>query len=125
MKSYARLVAEAGRLLEKGRTKRAKELYQEAVAQRPTGAEALTGLAYAYLDRGQTVTAVALFKRALAAPHGHPPALFGLGEAYGEQGDRDAALAVFKRYLARYPSGQEAEMARRQIEQLSSPAAAR
>jgi tetratricopeptide (TPR) repeat protein len=120
---YNELVVEAKRALETGRNRRALELYQQALAQQPAGADALTGLAYVHLDRGQAGKAISLFKQVLAHDGQHAPALFGLGEAYREQGQRQAALEAFKQYLAAQPAGPDAEIAKRQIQQLASATA--
>jgi hypothetical protein len=118
-KPYHEVLAEADRLLENGRSRRAEELYHEVLAARPGDAAALTGLAYVQLDRGRIPDAVSTFKQALGHDERYTPALFGLGEAYREQGRRDLAVQAFQAYLAREPAGRDAAAARRQIQQLS------
>jgi cytochrome c-type biogenesis protein CcmH/NrfG len=95
-------------------------VYHKALALKPTGGEALTGLGYAQLDRGKTAQAGALFNQVLEREHTNAPALFGLGEVYREQGRRDFAVQTFRQYLKLKPSGRDADIARRQIQQLTS-----
>jgi tetratricopeptide (TPR) repeat protein len=119
-RTYDDLVRKGDEQLEKGHSKRAMELFEEASRIRPEGAEALAGMAYGWLDRGDAQRAIPLFMRALEQNDSLAPALFGLGTAYREQGRRNEALETFRRYLARFPGQQEANAARHQIEQLSA-----
>jgi tetratricopeptide (TPR) repeat protein len=118
--TYDDLVRDGDRQLEKGRVKRAMELFAEASRLRPEGAEALAGMAYGWLERGDAQRAIPLFVRAIKQNDGLASALFGLGTAYQEQGRRDEALETFRRYLARFPGQREANAARHQIEQLNA-----
>jgi len=119
-RTYDDLVREGDKQLEKGHSKRAMELFEEASRIHPEGAEALAGMAYGWLDRGDAQRAIPLFMHALKQNDSLAPALFGLGTAYREQGRRNEALETFRRYLVRFPGQQEANAARHQIEQLSA-----
>ena len=117
--SYDRLVSEGDRLLENGAAGRALKLYQRALRQQPSGAEALAGLGYVHLDRQRNDAAIAAFRRALSvAPFA--PAMFGMGEAYRAAGDRKRALEAYQRYLATSPDGPDAPAARRQVKTLTA-----
>jgi predicted Zn finger-like uncharacterized protein len=123
--SYARLIADADRLLETGGTERARRLYEQALGLRPTGAEALAGLGYAALDVGHKKQALVFFKRSVSQRPPFPPALFGLGEVYREQGRDALALEQYRRYVDLDPAGVDVLAARRQIEILEAHVASR
>ena len=59
------------------------------------------------------------FKRALDRDGSQAHAVFGLAESYRQQGNQSAALATFKRFLKLQPSGSDADIARRLIQDLS------
>jgi tetratricopeptide (TPR) repeat protein len=117
---YTELVAEGKRLFEAGRGRRAQALFEQALAERPDGVEALVGLGYAQLDRGKLRDSVALLERALERDGNDARAVFGLAEAYRQQGNRAAALASFKRYLKLRSSGGDADIARRLVQDLAA-----
>ncbi|MEP6652124.1 MAG: tetratricopeptide repeat protein [Myxococcales bacterium] len=121
--SYDHLVAEADRLLEKGKTARAEKLYAQALAARPDGVAALTGTAYVLLDRQRHFKAIETFRRALAIQPTFGPALYGIAESYRARGDTAQALGAYRQYLTIAPSGSDAPAARRQIKDLESAAA--
>ncbi len=116
--SYDDLVADGERLQNDGRVGLAREKFNRALAQRPTGAEALTGLGYVALDDHDTSGAIANFRQALANNRSYSEAYIGLGEAYSSQGNYAQALDAYNRYLEVNPSGSRASMAHRQVESL-------
>ena len=118
--SYSALVAEGQRLFDTGRGRKAQTLFEQALAVQPDGVDALVGLAYAQLDRGKMQDAIGSFKRALEEDGSHARAVFGLAESYRQQGNRSAALASFKRFLRLQPSGADADIARRLIQELNA-----
>ncbi len=118
---YGRLVAEADRLLERGSTRRAMDLFDAALAAKPNGVEALTGLGYAWLDRGSLARAISFFRRAVKQNQGHGSALFGLAEAHRERGETVQAIEAFEQYLSRLPNGPDAKAAKRQLAELQRP----
>jgi Tetratricopeptide repeat len=118
--SYSALVAEGQRLFDRGHGRKAQALFEQALAEQPDGIDALVGLAYAQLDRGKMQEAIGSFKRALAEGGGHARAVFGLAESYRQQGNRAAALATFKRFLKLQPSGGDADIARRLVQDLNA-----
>lgn len=117
-RSYEKLVGEADRLLENGSTARAMKLYDQALALRSNGPEAITGLGYVNLDRGRGDIAIGYFKRALSASYA--PAAFALGEAHRQGGDTEQAVAHYEKYLQLAPSGSDAAAARRQLRALQA-----
>ena len=117
--AYAELVAEGQRLFERGHGRKAQALFEQALAEQPDGVEALVGLAYAQLDRGKMQEAIGSFKRALDRDGSQAHAVFGLAESYRQLGNRSAALAAFKRFLKLQPSGGDADIARRLVQDLS------
>ena len=119
-RAYADLVAQGQRLYEKGNARKAQALFEQALAGQPEGIEALVGLGYAQLDRGKVQEAIGPFKRALDQDGSHAHAVFGLAESYRQQGNRSAALASFKRFLKLQPSGSDADIARRLVQELAN-----
>ncbi|MEZ4392572.1 MAG: tetratricopeptide repeat protein [Polyangiales bacterium] len=117
-RDYDRLVAEGDRLQTDGRTAAADERFRAALAVRPGGAEALTGIGYVELDRRNYSSAISRFRQALASNGSYSDAYIGLGEAYASQSRYQQALEAYQRYLSVNPSGSRAAMARRQIESL-------
>ncbi|MBI5480467.1 MAG: zinc-ribbon domain-containing protein [Deltaproteobacteria bacterium] len=97
--SYESLVARAERLQKSGATGQAQKLFEKAIEQRPTGTEALTGLAYCHLDASRYQAAISSFQRALGMSPRYGEALIGLAEAYKQVGDKARALDYYKRYL--------------------------
>jgi tetratricopeptide (TPR) repeat protein len=118
-RSYADLVKEADRLLERGRTRDAVVLLEKALGLRPGGHEALSGLGYAAFDKGSPARAMSYFRQALRASPAYPPALLGLAEAYELMGDRSKSLEAFRTCAARAPGTPEAATAQRKIQQLA------
>jgi hypothetical protein len=118
--SYDRLVAEADRLLEHGKSAKADKLYAQALAARPDGVAALTGAAYVLLDRQRHLKAIETFRQALSIQPTFGPALFGIAESYRARGDTAQALGAYRQYLAIAPTGTDAPAARRQVKDLES-----
>jgi tetratricopeptide (TPR) repeat protein len=118
--SYKALVAEGQRQFEAGRSRKAQALFERALAVTPEGTAALIGLAYVFVDQGKLPQAVGVFERALKQDHLNPKALFGLAESHRQQGNRRAALDEFKRYLSVQPTGGDADMARRLVDELAT-----
>ncbi len=118
--SYSALVAEGRRSFDAGHGRKAQALFEQALTEQPDGVEALVGLAYAQLDRGKMQEAIGSFKKALDQDGGHSRAVFGLAESYRQQGNRAAALATFKRFLKLQPTGPDADIARRLVEELNA-----
>jgi hypothetical protein len=118
--NYDRLVAEADRLLEHGQAAKAEKLYNQALAGKPDGVAARTGIAYVLLDRQRHFKAIETFRRVLDTQPTYGPALFGIAESYRARGDAAQALAAYRQYLSISPSGADAPAARRQIKDLES-----
>ena len=117
-RDYDRLVRDADTLQHAGRTALARERYQQALAVRATGSEALTGLGFVELDQSAVGAAISRFRQALASNPRYSEAYIGLGEAYSHQRSYAQAVQAYQQYLAINPGGSRAEMARRQIESL-------
>jgi predicted Zn finger-like uncharacterized protein len=124
--AYDVLVDKGNKKAENGDCGGAMPLYERALDVRPGGVEALTGLGYCHLDRKEFARAQASFRAALGVSARYGDAIIGLAEAYRFQGQNDAALEQYQRYLAAQPNGPKAEMARRQVKNLtpSTPAPA-
>ncbi|MBK9519220.1 MAG: zinc-ribbon domain-containing protein [Anaeromyxobacter sp.] len=114
----ASLVAQAGKLRDKGEVEKALDLYWRALALAPDNLGALTGRGLCYFELGQYAPAEASLQRALQLDLEHPDAMMGLAETYRAQGKKAEALALFERYLAVHPGGEEAAVARYAISQL-------
>jgi hypothetical protein len=119
-RTYSELVAEGKRLFEAGRSRRAQASYEQALAETPDGTAALIGLAYVHLDRGKFQPAISLFRQALDQDRGNASAMFGLAESHRQEGNRSSALAEFKKFLALQSTGDEADIARRLVQELEA-----
>lgn len=117
-RDYDRLVRDGDLLQHAGRTSLARERYQQALAVRATGSEALTGLGFVELDQNSVGAAISRFRQALASNPRYSEAYIGLGEAYSHQRSYGQAVQAYQQYLAINPGGSRSEMARRQIESL-------
>jgi tetratricopeptide (TPR) repeat protein len=117
-RDYDRLVRDADTLQHAGRTSLARERYQQALAVRTTGSEALTGLGFVELDQNAVGAAISRFRQALASNPRYSEAYIGLGEAYSHQRSYGQAVQAYQQYLTINPGGSRSEMARRQIESL-------
>jgi tetratricopeptide (TPR) repeat protein len=118
--SYTGLVAAGQRQFESGHSRNAQALFERALAETPDGTSALVGLAYVHLDRGRVQQAIALFQRALGQDRGNPQALFGLAECHRQEGNQRAALDEFNAFLALQPTGSDADIARRLVQELTN-----
>ena len=114
--SYDALIRRADSALERGRSAAARRDYEQALELRPGAAEALTGLGFIALDTGSANQAATHFRRAAAS--GYADAYIGLGDAYRKLSRHEDALAAYERYLERWPSGNQASVARAQASAL-------
>ena len=71
-----------------------------------------------YLDLENGAPAEASFQAALQLEPDYADALVGLAETYRFRGKKAEAVATYERYLARYPGGEEAEVARSALSDL-------
>ncbi|MBX3271879.1 MAG: zinc-ribbon domain-containing protein [Sandaracinaceae bacterium] len=115
-RDYSFYVRRGDELYERGSHASAREHYEAALALRPGGSEALTGLGNVLLAQGDANGASNRFRA--AAQQGYGEAYIGLGRAYRRLGRNDDAIAAFERYLQRMPTGSQASLARRQIEEM-------
>jgi len=114
------LLAKAERLRRSDRSRLALSLYQKAAQMRPTDARPHLGLGWANLDLDRGAAAVVAFKKALSLDGGLADAQLGLGEAHRGRGEHAAAVTAFKAYLRLAPNGDEANVAKRAIQQLEA-----
>jgi predicted Zn finger-like uncharacterized protein len=117
-RDYRRLVDEGDRYQTEGRNAQARERFRQALALRPNGTEALTGMGYVALDQRELSTAASYFRQALGTNRRYSEALIGLGETYASQGQYPQAVDIYNEYLQYFPSGPHANLARRQVEAL-------
>jgi tetratricopeptide (TPR) repeat protein len=83
--AVARLIEEAGQLLNAQRMVEAGVKYAEAVRRAPNNADAWSGLGWATLNANKVTEAQRAFERALALDPDHHAALNGLGNTLAEQ----------------------------------------
>lgn len=114
------LLKQAARNQSRGRTQNAVKIYNKVLERDPANQAALSGLAYCFLDQGSSGRAIALFRRLLQNNPGYGPALIGLGTTFKAQGQKQLALKYFKQYIDTQPSGPQAALARRNIEDLEA-----
>jgi tetratricopeptide (TPR) repeat protein len=93
------------------------------LSETPDRTAALIGLAYVHLDRGKFQQAIGFFQRALDQDRENASAVFGLAESHRQKGNRRAALAEFKKFLTLQSTGDEADMARRLVQELENDGA--
>jgi len=111
---YDALLAKADALADKS-CGQAMAYYQRALAVKPNGVAALTGVGYCYIDAKQFSSAHSSFRAALAVSRRYEPALWGVAEAYQQQGLKEKAIEAYQDYLEAYPGTQKAI---KQIEKL-------
>jgi predicted Zn finger-like uncharacterized protein len=112
--SYDRLLQRANKLAETS-CGPAMELFTKALAQKPNGVEALTGMGYCHIDAKEYSSAFSKFRTALAISPRYEGALRGIAEAYQQQGRKEQAIEAYQRYLEHYP---DSVSAKRQLERL-------
>jgi len=123
-RDYNKIIAQADRMSENGHAKEARKLYDEALALKPNGIEAIMGLGYCDLDGEKFSSAVDHFKHAMAISPSYGDAIIGLAEAYKLRGDRHEALNWYRQYLLTQPNGSKATMAKNNIRDLDPKNAA-
>jgi hypothetical protein len=112
------LLAQAGKLRERGRVEEALDLYGRVADDDPENVAALTGRGLCYLDLERYPPAEASFEAALQVDPDEPEALLGLAETYRWQGKKADAIRYYDRYLAAHPTGEEADVARNALDEL-------
>ncbi len=80
--------------------------------------DAQAGRGLCYLDLESWAPAEASFQAALRLEPDHADALLGLAETYRFQGKKAQAIPMYERYLARYPDGEEAQVAKNALAEL-------
>jgi predicted Zn finger-like uncharacterized protein len=116
--SYEGWMTLANGLQQKGRTKKAIEAYDAALALKAEDAAALTGKGLCFLDSGSNSAAINWFKRALKSNSRYADAIMGLAESYKYQGDKKQAVVYYQRYVDVFPHGPEASVAKRNLKEL-------
>ena len=116
--TYHRLITEADKHSEHGRTMRAIKLYDRALKAYPEGAEAILGMGFCELDLQRFSAAIRSFKKAMGLRPGYGEAMIGLAEAYKAMGSRRKALDYYRAYVQAHPGGSKASFAKRNIKQL-------
>jgi tetratricopeptide (TPR) repeat protein len=105
----------ADRLRERN-PRKALQLYDEVLAAGPSG-PAQRGKGWAYLELAEFTLAARAFEQALRSG-ARGDAYIGLGTAYRRLNQREKARAQFRKYLDLYPDGEEAPVARTNLESL-------
>jgi predicted Zn finger-like uncharacterized protein len=112
------LLARARALHERGDTAAALELYGRVASDDPGNVDAQAGRGLCYLDLEKWAPAEASFQAALRLEPDSADALLGLAETYRFQGKKAEAIPMYERYLARYPDGEEAQVAKNALAEL-------
>jgi predicted Zn finger-like uncharacterized protein len=116
-KDYGAQLNLADALFAKGDNTAAVEAYRQALALRPTGSEANSGMGFALLKEGKASDSLPYFDR--AANSGYAEASVGLGDAYRTLGQPSSAKEAYQAYLDRLPTGARATYARTWLDRLS------
>lgn len=119
-KRYEQLMAEGDRNRERDRARKALQSYEKAHDLRPSSAEPLTGMGWAYIDLDKASAALNAFKRALKANDRFTEAYFGQAEAYRMLGDTERATQFYQTYLDKAPTGPDRKAAERALSQLKA-----
>jgi tetratricopeptide (TPR) repeat protein len=114
---YSAQLNRADALFAKGDNEGAQQAYRQALALRPTGSEANSGMGFALLKDGKASDSLPFFDR--AANSGYAEANIGLGDAYRVLGQPSSAKEAYQAYLERLPTGARAEYARTWLDKLS------
>ncbi len=117
-KTYDNWMRIADGYLQRGNPEQAIEAYDAALELRAEDVEALSGKGLGYLDLGENMLAIEWFRRALDKSPRFAVAIMGIAEAYKYMGDRQSALVYYQKYLEVNPGGEEAQIAKRNIEKL-------
>jgi tetratricopeptide (TPR) repeat protein len=112
------LLAKAQKLLENGNSEAALEIFGRLASQDPSNVAALTGRGLCYLDLENLAPAEASFEAALRLEPDDADAMLGIAQAYEKQGKKAEAVAAYEKFLARHAGADEAEIAKRALEQL-------
>jgi predicted Zn finger-like uncharacterized protein len=112
------LLARAKALQQRGDAAGALELFGRLASDDPGNVEAQAGRGLCYLDLESWAPAEASFQAALRVEPDHADALLGLAETYRFQGKKAQAIPMYERYLARYPDGEEAQVAKNALAEL-------
>lgn len=111
-------IAEAQKALERGRTSKAKDLFEAVLEFEPKNADATSGLGFIFLEQSNPERAARQFRKAIDYGGGDGTAYIGLGAAERQLGNPEAAYNAYDLYLGRYPRGEKASIARYQLQQL-------
>ncbi len=114
------LVAKGDRLRDRGQFDRAFDYFTKAAGLEPQRAEPRAGMGWCYLDMGKTSAAISSFQSALDVNARYADAHMGLAESARARGAKAQALKHYQSYLEILPSGSEASVARRWVEQLAT-----
>jgi tetratricopeptide (TPR) repeat protein len=113
---YGGWVSRGDQLFSKGDHEGASKAYKAAIALRPSGSEANSGLGFSLLNEGHARESLPYFDRASSS--GYAEANIGLGDAYRKLGQPSSAKEAYEAYLERLPSGARADYARRALDKL-------
>jgi DNA-binding response OmpR family regulator len=116
--AYADLVAQAQKAYQRGRTKEASRLVDDALAQNARGDEAMALRAALALDAGKADVALQWADKALAANADNARAHVVRGVCDQEQGRAADAKAHYQRYLELEPNGDLASDVRQALREL-------
>lgn len=115
---YQGWMARGDALQKRERYREALDAFDAALEHEPGNVEALTAKGYCYLDMGMNLAAVRWFRKALEANPRFAAAIMGIAEAYKYHGDTKNAIVYYQKYLEVRPSGPEANIARRNLDDL-------
>lgn len=114
------LLVDAGAALDDGQAVRALELFDKAAQLRPKHVEAHYGRGLALYDLNRSAPAIEAFQTALNLNPRFADAMIGLAEVYKEQGKNQEAVRWYRSYLETLPNGDQAEVARANVERLGN-----
>lgn len=115
---FDELLDRADRLRARDRPEAALDFYGRAHELQPDRVEPVAGRGLSLLDLENYPAARSAFLRALKLDARYGPAIMGLAETYRLQGNGPKAMEYYRRYLEVLPDGDEASVARNNIQRL-------
>lgn len=114
-----RTMMQANRMLSQGKAGEALDLYDQVIEARPRQVEAHYGRGLALFDLERAREAVKAHQRALELNPNFADAMIGLAEAYKDLRSNAEAVRWYRRYLEVLPGGDQAAVARANVDALA------
>lgn len=108
--SYTSLMERGAQLLNRGKVKEARRLFNAAGEANPKSVDPLNQLAWCEINTKNYRAALNFFKQALQRSPRNGESIYGMGYAFNKLGDNAKAREHYERYLELYPTGKNASI---------------